>query len=380
VALIDALEFQTADQMRQSIEIAVDYIVERSPTAPVAVYPVRNLMDFTLLNEARRRARDRWAVFEDFDPAEPLPPLAGSELALSSIITGLARRWGGSRLLDAPALSVLRTSRVREIVFVEDYAGSGRQSTDYAASWSRNTTISSWRSGQFVRTSLVVSAASTETTKQLRALTSLDTVDVRRFVNRPRSVEWEPSLRRRIEELCRKYGEGNRETLGYRESFGLFIPAVTVPNNVPWILRRAGAGWHQLFIGKDGRTMDPDFRRQVLGYRPARDRPGYRMRSSRRDRWRHERRWARLYDILAAVEAAPTLVDLESALRWPMTDLLPVLNNLQETGLIQVGARMSLTAEGVNELAALVHRGVSRTLPSGSVTYYPFSVKGVGAI
>lgn len=385
--LIDNFEFQTVDELVASLESAVGH---HMPTkGAVAAYPVRNVADFEghrvtgLLqflrgeNAALRRAR---AAFTDYDPAEPLPLNAGSELVLAHTLLRLSRRYG-KQFSVAPDPLQLARKRIEHVLFLDDFSGSGQQAQDYVLSWRKNAHIAAMLQRGGVTTTLIIGSASASALERLRAANIVDHVDVRRFVNRNLTVMWDSAMRRRVLNFCERHGNLSKEALGFGNSMGFFIPATGVPNNVPWVFRRPpSASWNPLFVGKKGREIAPDFKRQVWGYRPPERPPAYLIRSRKFLGVQDHARWQLLYTLLDAANQSTSIDALERRLGIPARELQVVVGKLVHTGLILASPdSLLITAQGVEELAALRLRGGSQRVTGRAVPYYPLRLRGVGS-
>ncbi|MFE9237989.1 hypothetical protein [Streptomyces sp. NPDC007007] len=200
----------------------------------------------------------------------------GSELIVQNIIRDVQRSLDTSVVTrNAVTIDLLRERRVRSLVFVSDYAGSGEESLRYARAWLRNATIRSWRSLGLVRLHLVLFAAATTGLRRIRASGLYDGVSVlHRGMDLP-SAQWHKDQLWRVRKLCEDYARRPEDGAGWSGSEGLLVFEHTVPNNLPSILRqskgrtrRPDGKWAPFF---EHRTAPPGLMRDLVGYRPERN-------------------------------------------------------------------------------------------------------------
>jgi hypothetical protein len=188
----------------------------------------------------------------------PKRGITGSVGRMIHLITDLQKEHGSQRILDRPSLHVLRATRCRRIVLLDDLVGSGKRVTDYLVAFYRHKTIKSWGSHPGLRVTIVCHAA-----------TEAALAAIRRNKGgpghpRPPSVEivcdhalapgrsfWSVAERQEVEYLCRKYAPRTGRPglpLGYRDAFTMIVFPYAVPNTAPAILwSENGRGWRPLF-------------------------------------------------------------------------------------------------------------------------------------
>ena len=312
----------------------------------------------------------------------------GSELIVQNIIGAMQRELGVDVLTrNATALDILRQRRVRSLVFVSDYAGSGDESLTYARSWLRNATVRSWRSLKLVQLHLVLFAASTTALRRIRASGLYDKVWVLHHGMDFASAPWGQGERRKIRALCERYARRAGEGQGWLGSEGLLVFEHTVPNNLPSILRqgkgpsrRPGGGWAPFF---EFRTAPPDAMRDIVGYRPERD-PERGLRALGQVRLAaagvmrpHDRSELRmLVEVLAHIAGGRRYPEqLATALAVSVPTAEEIISQVRKWGLVDIHTR--LTDAGWAELRAA--KAKPRTVASGlqgsREHYYPVSLR-----
>lgn len=222
---------------------------------PVGVYPVRELPS----DDAGR-----------FLPLEhPFIATPGSEGLVGNIIRDtIGRRPKFDRFSSYDSLDRLRRHKVRTLLLVDDYSGTGDQIVKYVEAWMRHPTIRSWHSYGLVRVHILLLAASAQAQKRL---------EDHRFVADVRYLErglgfdtapWTHQEREMVEALCQRYAHKPELALGYGETRGLLALHHTVPNNLPHILWQTKCprlpDWKPLFAN---RVMSPKLQEEIGNYR-----------------------------------------------------------------------------------------------------------------
>jgi hypothetical protein len=209
-------------------------------------------------------------AYVDFDPGALLPVTPGSEAFLGSVVRDLAGAKPAPNdhwLHPASPLQLLRDTKCRSIVLLSDYAGSGKQITNYARALTRNPTIRSWRSGRLIKIHAVAFAASEIAVHNVSRDKYVDSFTFEMLAPSFSSSGWSEVERQVINRLCREYALPKRknQAYGFKGSRGVFATDSTVPNNLPVILRQTGDGWFPFF---DERVMPSDLLDKIVGYSP----------------------------------------------------------------------------------------------------------------
>lgn len=256
--LIDSLRVVSSSGFRIALsELLQSAIIESE--GPVGVYPIRELHS------------DGATSFPPLD--EPYEAIPGSEgLAGNIIRDAIGRRPDLARASTYKTVAEMREQRVRTLLLVDDYSGSGNQAAKYVDAWLRHPTIKSWHSYGLVRVHVLLLAASAKSLQQLRDHRFIAGV---RYLERGLSfdtVPWTAEERTAIEELCRRYGFSRRFALGYQGARGLLALHHGVPNNLPAILWQASCPklpeWTPLF---GDRVMPAEFQAAVDDYQQETD-------------------------------------------------------------------------------------------------------------
>src|SRR5262249_28333082 len=236
------------DVFRASLtDLLISRIQDKSITEPIALYPVR--------------PPPANPDYVEPAPERPWSAEDGSEHIVANIITEVVKACRTVRRVSASAsIEKLRTDKVRTIILVDDYIGSGTAALAYLDRWWANRTIKSWRSFGLIRVILVTYACSVVGRKRLthRLLDDLLWIE---FGVDFTSAQWGPEERDTIRALCAKYARKRSLALGYKDSEGLLVMSHTVPNNLPQIFRNGisrHGPWVSFSLQDRGEYLQPN--------------------------------------------------------------------------------------------------------------------------
>ncbi|EIW90162.1 hypothetical protein AGRI_02388 [Alishewanella agri BL06] len=182
----------------------------------------------------------------------------GSEGVVANIITQICKTKR-SRVITHPGPDKIRKQKVRHLIIVTDFIGSGTRICDYLDAFWKVKSIRSWNSLKAVKFHVVAYSATqigSETVRRHKAKPEI-------YIGEPCPTIWtvfsDIKERKSIIDLCNKYAP-NKETindgffsrpkydpLGYRGIGALMSFSYGVPNNVPEILFRASPKWQPIF-------------------------------------------------------------------------------------------------------------------------------------
>lgn len=236
--LIEALHLVSATEVRTELGMEIRRLLQVLPN-PVAAFPVREVHP---PESAHGEGRD--------GSYDLLPPgLPGSEAVIANVLTGISREpaFRGS-LLTALDLSTLRSSKVRTLLLVDDFSGSGKRLKEFGKALRRHPTIRSWESYGLLEIRVVAYAATAEATRLLRSDFGPEKVHLVRacptLANAGRTLE----QAKEVDALCVDFcGRLTRYAYGFRNSKAMIAFEHTAPNNLPAILWRVDPGWNPLF-------------------------------------------------------------------------------------------------------------------------------------
>ncbi len=323
------------------------------------------------------------------DEVAPVVPVTGgSELIVQNILRSTEQAFD-TRVVSRQSweLELLRARRVRSLVFVSDYAGSGNEAISYAKAWLRNPTIRSWRSLKLIRLHLVLFAASTTALRRLTSSRLYDALHVLHSGMDFESSSWEPAQREAVRSICKKYAAASEGGLGWDDSEGLLVFDHTTPNNLPDIVRQtkgraqSGKKWVPFF---KHRSPALDLMGALADYRPVQNRQlqlqsvrQHRLAAASSLRSMNRPELELLVDLLAhAAGRRRHPEQLAPALRVPIPTAVVLTQLAQRLGLLDEERR--LTDLGWQELrkAKTKPRQVTGGLRSNNEPYYPQALRG----
>lgn len=384
-ALIDSIMFVSLSTMRpELVRFLQELMATHQIESPALVLPALSIEDINAALSLSKAAAPRLHIaYKTYTVGAPISVLPGSEGLIGNAIRDLFRgppQRGSSWLAADCSLEDLRSRKCRSIVFVSDYAGSGTQIAEFARTFTRNSTIRSWRSGGYLKLHAVVYVASPVALNLLTGPKApLDSLYAVRasptFADRP----WGREERLAIEQLCIRKADRHSDALGYKESRGLLATEAGAPNNLPRILRQLGPSWRPFF---EGRTVPPELALELGDYAPKLTNAGLadltqqaRLASALELR-RMRPASADLLRMLALLQRSRRRpYDLAAATSMPVSRVLELLQSLRELQLIDDGDR--LTARGMTELRSSkrIPRQVSFVTSPPGEEYYPRSMR-----
>jgi hypothetical protein len=266
-SLIDAIRFLSEDEFRAGLtRLATEVIQDLASEGPIALYPVEPPPVATQPGIPLLHVEPR------VSPA--ILPGAGSEFIVANVITELVKTFKASvEIRASPDQSELLSMKCRNVIIMDDYAGSGGTVIDYLDGWLRNKTVRSWRSYRKIRFHLLTYAWSSRAALALHRHPLIGrivrAVEVGLDFD---SAPWSTEERGRIIKLCKDYAKNAKMALGYGDSRGLLVMNHTAPNNVPHILfkgKRSDGGAWLPFFPAGHRRLSPDQQMSLGGYRPS---------------------------------------------------------------------------------------------------------------
>ncbi|WP_320780218.1 hypothetical protein [Streptomyces sp. CRN 30] len=365
---------------------------------PIAIYPIRELPKGDSDTEG---PGDHAEEVAPSDPAKrriflpldhPHSALPGSEAHVGNIIRDVigSRNRADETIASSPQeIEDLRRIKVRTIVLVDDYSGTGNRVGSYLRAWAQDPTIRSWFSYKLVKFHVVLHAVSLAALRALERNPWVEQVHFSEHAAGFSTVRWSKGEAAEIRELCEKHGFKKSHALGYKRSEGLWVMQHTVPNNLPMILwqdrHKSISDW-QPFFGD--RKMSPALQQELGDYRletRAEDIAAS-LRQPRLSRALSDQPGATTRLILLVLAASARGVRdvrrLSLLLGTPLASAEAAQQACAQLGLLDPGAR--LTPEGHRELAAArrraplavkPHRLIGRDTP-----YYPWQLRGVSDI
>ena len=240
--LVDGLRLVSETDLRRDLGDLVDRLVSELP-GPVAAFPAREVLPGLSAYPVGRDA--------DYDIFQP--GLPGSEAIVGNVLTGLIRqpRVPGILLPDH-GLAPLREARVRTILLVDDFSGSGKRLVDFATALRRHATVRSWASGHRIAFHVAVFAATARAVRLLQRRFGEERVHLAHAAPTFAGAGWTAEQLGDVEAMCLAQAGRRRKAMafGFRASRALIAFEHTAPNNLPFVLWKVAAGWSSLFEGK----------------------------------------------------------------------------------------------------------------------------------
>lgn len=244
--LLDSLEIQDQAVVETQVRELIRKLVVDQKGAPAVLIPVQSLEDLPPLV----KGTGGHVAYETFNPGDALPVLSGSESIVGAMIRELIA-WHGDQFIEPTAsIDQLKVMKVRKILLVTDYCGTGTQALRFAKTFKANTTIASWISYKKIELEVVAFAASADAVKLFETEKSVS-LSTRVFGKSASTAGWSFDERSKIESFCRKYAGSDSQGLGYKGSFGLFLTNRRVPNNLPDVLIDKTVRPTPLFAGRE---------------------------------------------------------------------------------------------------------------------------------
>lgn len=345
--LVDGLTLVSETDLRRDLDQLVVGLVETLPN-PIAVFPSREVE-----KSDSAHGEGREGDYPMFDRGFP-----GSEGVVGNIVAAIQRRpWAKGRLLGHPDLETLRDGKVRTILLIDDFSGSGKRLLDFERALRRHPTIRSWASYKLITFHVALYAATDQALRLLRRRFGEDRVHIVRPCPTFATMTWTPEQLAEVEQLCTDFATKKKPmALGFKKSRAMIAFEHTAPNNLPFVLWRMGGEWKPLFEQK---YVPPDLLRlfTMAPSRPHEPQPGS----------DGAERLGQVLDRLAhRVNKADRIA---TELDMSMREARRLLKLVRDLSLVDSKAK--LTDTGLIELRRWRAAHPIRELPNNSEAYYP---------
>lgn len=154
-----------------------------------------------------------------------------------------------------PGPDDLRKNRVRKIILVTDFIGSGRRLYRMLDAFWKVATIRSWASYKLISFEVVCYSATDLGQSVVRSHPAKAEISIFAACPTLQETFTGPELRE-VEALCRKYPKRSRDWLGFGAVGSLIAFAHGMPNNAPQIFHSSRRGWQPLFLGRSTLLTD----------------------------------------------------------------------------------------------------------------------------
>jgi hypothetical protein len=297
----------------------------------------------------------------------------GSEGVIAQQLTQLCAKSHGRFLLQ-PSAEEIRAARVRHMVIVTDFIGSGNRVIRMLESLWQVRSIRSWHSGRFIRMRVLCYSGTPvglNAVKRHRSNPSVALVMPCPTITNAFSAE----LSADIVDLCNRRGQFHKYPLGFGRVGALIAFEHGCPNNAPAILIEASnshsAPWQPLFekrsAGEIARLASTAPEAVVTLPLETLRYPTIAVASGYKDS-RLERR--NIILLLAALSRRHRCInELVGILQMPLWQLANAIDQAKSLGLIDQQER--LTAIGRQELRVLARDDAQALASSPRTNYYP---------
>ena len=287
IDLINEILLVNRDDFVNGLNSLLNKVVgeQNSPRQKVALYAERPIKKvFGRIPSFFPNSRNGRAKGTGIPPivVDPRYQEVGSEGIVANVIKDYCNR-NRKISFSHPGPNKLRSEKVRKIIILTDFIGSGQRLIQMLESFRYVATLRSWRSYDLIQFVVVAYSGTSE---------GISVVHSHKLRPEIRIIMGCPTIkntftgqrRKKIEELCRSYPKGHLQPLGYRESAALIAYAHGCPNNVPPILHSGKSGWEPLFEGRSTMNVTDAFLNNdekniitqracyLLGIRDARER------------------------------------------------------------------------------------------------------------
>lgn len=313
---------------------------------------------------------------------DPRSQEVGSEGIGAQLITAYSRAHPASAF-SHPGPDKMRKEKVRKIVIVTDFVGSGMRIYDMLESFRYVATLRSWRSYGLLEFAVLAYSGSVFGLDQLRRHKLKP--DVRIFTGCPTiETSFRSAQRAEIHNVLRRFPPGHAHPFGWDGwgwggSGALIAFAHGCPNNVPPIFHSRAAGWRPLFPGRTTEVAAEDFPTNPDDVVGQRSQDLLHITNARQALSSLEsRRWISTMLVLTAVSTGARSIEEISA---------PTGLNMEEVKTVVGFSKVALwltdsgklTKLGKQELVRLRRRGRRKPiLPSASQSfYYPTQLRAL---
>lgn len=187
---------------------------------------------------------------------DPQKQDVGSEGILAALITKFCKSYPNIAM-SHPGPDSLRKSKVRKIVIVTDFIGSGGRLYEMLDAFAKVATLQSWRSYHLISFHVVCYSATEFGMKTL--LHHPLRPKIHSHVACPVIDEaFEGADLGAVKLLCKRYPKKSKFPFGFMGTGSLIAFSHGIPNNAPQILHSSAKGWKPLFEGRSTFAADID--------------------------------------------------------------------------------------------------------------------------
>jgi hypothetical protein len=299
----------------------------------------------------------------------------GSEGIIANIITDYCRQ-NGETFISHPGPSKMRKKKVRQIVILTDFIGSGQRVVTMLDSLNLVATLRSWRSYHLIRFVIIAYSGTSNGINVVKSH-KLHPV-VKTFIGCPTIVNsFTGALLNKIISLCKTYPEGHSDPLGYKNGGALIAFAHGCPNNVPPIIHSKKNRWIPLFPGRSTTSCFSAFS-DIGDYGEVSNRDLNILNAQRALNCDDGKNWIYAMLILAVSTHSQNFQTISAQTRIPLVDVERVVTLAKEA--LWLDHAMRLTRLGRMELERLRRRRKKspiRLAIGENELYYPTGLRGL---
>lgn len=177
----------------------------------------------------------------------------GSEGPVANLIRDIVRDIG-PKALDHPSINIMRATKCREILLVDDLVGTGHRLKKFCNALYGHPTIRSWTSLGFLHFTGIVYAKTLRGERYVLKYSPVRSVIASRTIGSGRRW-WSNQDRKEMASLCRGYAPMTTRPglpLGIGEAFTCVVFQHKCPNTAPAILWASGRKWRGMFSDRPG--------------------------------------------------------------------------------------------------------------------------------
>ena len=255
--LLSQFKFVDADTFRYDLSYLID--AKLPPGEPAALYVEREEPKTTqrMYKEVTtyrgrcippKRSASGIAL-PTMRPVRKINQIVGSEGIVANIVTNLSR-LEPDRFVVQPSAELLRQKRVRHLVVVTDFVGSGTRVARFLSLLWNVRSIRSWRSYHKVKIWVLAYTGTQEGCRLIRAHRALPAVELVAECPTIRDA-FNDAVRPVIVDLCQRYSPAKKEPFGYKDVGALVAFSHGCSNDVPAVFHKGSTSiqrpWQALF-------------------------------------------------------------------------------------------------------------------------------------
>lgn len=385
-SLLDRLalfsETDVAQAILRQLE-AVDTVPGR-----VALYAEREIAQTTAFpvesyTDAKGTPHERVVANARFRPVSPRrgATRVGSEGWMAFLISQAVK--ANPRFVNHPSprqyLSANKANRIRRIVIVTDFIGSGDRIWAMLDKFWQVPTFAAWWSRGYIRFHIVAATGTNAGIARIKTHPCKATVGVTTVVPTLAGPQPKPWAAVWLG-LVKRYGRNHEKPLGHKDIAALVAFEYGMPNNVPAVLSERFKRWKPFYRGRAPHDLRPffglpptitDLLRGAVEHRWARLVHALDFRTRRRDR-------AEMLAFLLALRGrwhAHAEIEVAERSGLPTEDVVRLRGAAMAAGWISDRSRLTNSGQKLLKAGTVKKRKLSRAVVGSTAPYYPTSLR-----